>query len=239
MLVHGESGVGKSWLADTAPAPRLILDAEGRAKYTPSSPKVSWDPMKSGPPAYDGSWETCVVNVLDFNVMDLVYQWLRSGQHPFTSVVIDSLMEVQKRCIDNLVGINPLDQQDWGTLLRKLDALVRSYRDLTLLENPASVIIFITGSTQRGSSEKWVPMLQGSLRDTLAYSLDVVGYYYVRVTESGPQRELLVDKLPGFEAKDGTGKLNGPIIVSPNIEEMVKLLHVQGKAEVTTTEVSA
>ncbi|MEK6879186.1 MAG: hypothetical protein AABY22_06230, partial [Nanoarchaeota archaeon] len=118
---------GKSWFADTAPAPRLVLDSEGRARYTPSRPKVSWDPRQGPPPAHDGSWQTCVCAVPDFETMSLAYQWLRSGQHQFRSVVVDSLMEVQKRCIDAAVGSSALAQQDWGTVLRKLEALIRSY----------------------------------------------------------------------------------------------------------------
>ena len=50
ILIHGESGVGKSWLADSVPGPRLVLDAEGRARYTPSGPKVAWNPRDSEPP---------------------------------------------------------------------------------------------------------------------------------------------------------------------------------------------
>lgn len=32
-MIHGETGAGKSWLANSAPGPRLVLDAEGRADY--------------------------------------------------------------------------------------------------------------------------------------------------------------------------------------------------------------
>jgi len=235
MLIHGDSGVGKSWLADTAPAPRLVLDAEGRAKYTPSQPKVSWDPREGPPPAADGSWDTCVVNVADFDTLNLAYQWLRSGQHHFKSVVIDSLMEAQKRCIDQVAGTNALVQQDWGTLLRKLEGLIRSYRDLTLITNNSTqVVVFIVGSRQvEGKHE---PLLQGQLHDTVPYYLDVVGYYFVAAVPDGAggqvyQRQLLVQPQPGFVAKDGTGRLGGPILAEPNIAQMVELLHLNGKPE--------
>ena len=35
-VIHGYSGVGKSWLLDTMPPPRLIMDAEGRASLRPA-----------------------------------------------------------------------------------------------------------------------------------------------------------------------------------------------------------
>jgi hypothetical protein len=241
LLVHGESGVGKSWLADTVPAPRLVLDAEGRAQYTPSGPKVYWDPRQSGPPAYDGTWETCIVNVVDFETLSTAYKWLRSGQHQFVSVVIDSLMEAQKRCQDAIAGSNAFDQQDWGTLLRKLEELIRQYRDLKLLpNNTASCIVFICGSVSADGKQR--PLLQGALKDTNPYYFDVVGYYFKQPIQGadgilqGYQRSLLVDSIPGFVAKDGTDRFirtypDGYIPV-PNIEQMMSLLQPQQLAAV-------
>ena len=49
MLIHGDAGTGKSWLGNTVPAPRLILDAEGRSIYLPGGPKVTWDPREQAP----------------------------------------------------------------------------------------------------------------------------------------------------------------------------------------------
>jgi len=225
-LIHGESGVGKSWLADTAPAPRLILDLEGRAQYTPSGPKIAWVPP-ADPPVYDGSWQTCVATIADFDTLQWIYTWLRSGRHPFKSVVMDSLMEAQKRCIDAVAGVNMLDQQDWGTLLRRLESLVRSYRDLTLLPDNAECVLFIVGTKDSDGTKR--PLLQGQLATTVPYYLDVVGYYYVAPvagTDGQPvyQRSLLVHPQPGFVAKDGTGRLPGPVIPNPNIAQLMELL---------------
>lgn len=236
MLLHGESGVGKSWLGDTAPYPRLVLDLEGRARYTPSGPKIGWDPAVGPPPVADGTWTTCVVTVSDFDTLQQVYQWLRSGQHQFKSIIIDSLMEAQKRCIDSVVGVNALDQQDWGTLLRRLEALVRSYRDLTLLPtNAAEVVILIVGTKNQDGTYR--PLLQGQLASTVPYYLDVVGYYYVAPVADAAgtityQRQLLVQPTPGFVAKDGTGRLGGPVIADPNIEQLVSLLSNPGSEAV-------
>lgn len=232
LLLHGESGEGKSWLADTAPPPRLVIDLEGRAKYTPSGPKVLWDP-RYPPPVYDGSWQTCVVNCHDFNTLQLVYQWLRSGQHPFVSVVIDSLMEAQKRCIDQIVGMEALQTQDWGTLLRKLEQLVRSYRDLTMIEaNSVQFVILIVGTSINDKTGTAEPLLQGQLRKTVPYYIDTVGYMFQNPTPEGVfVRSMLVHKTPGFIAKDGTGKLPGPVIPNPNLGTLVELLASAGKPE--------
>jgi hypothetical protein len=223
ILAHGDAGTGKSWFGDSAPAPRLCLDAEGRAKFLPSQPKVYWDPMSEAPPAA-GDWQTCVVNLQDFNVLDKVGQWLRSGQHPFRSVIVDSLMEVQKRLIDGMVGLDQLKTQDWGVVLRRLEALVRSYRDLLLMPgNPVDVVCFLVGSkTEEG---KQVPLLQGSLRDTLPYYFDVVGFMYVVHEQGGaPSRNMLVSPTQQIIAKDGTGRL-GTLIQNPSLQEMFDQLN--------------
>lgn len=246
MLVHGESGVGKSWLADTVPGRRLILDAEGRAKYTVSGPKIVWDPMRENPPQDDGTWDTCVATVTDFDQMQQVFTWLRSGQHPFTSVVVDSLMEIQKRCIDKVAGTNQLTQQDWGTVLRRLEALVRQYRDLTLIhDNPVAIMVFIVGTVEHDGVRR--PLLQGALRNTVPYYLDCVGYVFTQAsvnadgTPGDPKRVMLTQPQPGFVAKDGTGKLPTLIeIPDPRtgrqaIAEIVEMLRASGKAETITT----
>lgn len=227
-LIHGESKVGKSWLGDTVPGPRLILDSEGRAKYTPSQPKVYWNPRSGPPPKYDGTWETCIAPVPDYELMNLAYQWLRSGEHDFVSATVDSLMEVQKRCIDAEVGTNPLKIQDWGTLLRELESLVRKYRDITLVDNnKLSVVVFIVGTSLVDGVQR--PLLQGSLQKYVPYYIDTIGYLYKQPTtqpDGSTQfiRSLLIDSVPGFVAGDGTNKLPGPVIQNPNFTEMYKLL---------------
>lgn len=245
MLVHGESGAGKSWLGSTAPGPRLVLDAEGRAQYAPSGRKIYWDPMREDPPVHDGTWDTCIATVTDFNQMQAVYQWLRSGKHPFISVIVDSLMEIQKRCIDKVAGTNQLTQQDWGTVLRSLESLVRSYRDLTLLaDNPVAVVILVVGTVEVDGTRR--PLLQGALRNTVPYYLDVVGYVFTQQvpTDDGSmqlQRMLLTQPQPGFVAKDGTG-LMPPVLEIPDprtgrkaLAEIVEMMRANGKAEAAAT----
>lgn len=226
-LLHGESGTGKSRLAGTAPGPRLIIDLEGRGRFLPGR-HVYWDINAGGPPACDGTWDTCIIIVHNFEDLSKIYQWLASGQHCFKSIIIDSLMEAQKRCVDGVAGSNQLQTADWGTILRKLEAMVRSFRDLTLRpNNPACVVVFITGSVLDEGTRR--PLLQGQLKLTLPYYLDVVGYLFFAPQGDGTNvRSLLVHPQPGFVAKDGTGRLPGPIIPipddQPNLERLVTLL---------------
>lgn len=221
-VIHGESGTGKSWLGDTVPAPRLVVDVEGRAKHTPSQPKVYWDPSTErppDPPSKENPWVTCVVKATDWRIIPQVYSWLRSGDHPFKSVVIDSLMEVQKRFIDQDVGTNQMTTQNWGSVLRELESFVRNMRDLVTIDAAhVDVAIIITGSIMDDRNVQR-PLLQGQLKNTLPYFVDVVGYLFVAPTEDGMgmKRVLQVAPSPYAVAKDGTGKLGGPQIEEPNL----------------------
>jgi len=225
MLLHGESGVGKSWLADTAPGPRLVIDVEGRAKHTPSGPKIWWDPIAQAPPEapVDGNWETCIVNANKFSVLPRVYDWLRSGQHPFKSAIVDSLMEAQKRWVDEQIGDQQMKTQDWGSILRALESFVRNMRDIVSYDDAhLDVVVIVTGSVpdDRGVAR---PLLQGQLKGTVPYYTDVVGWYTVQPDVQDPtqmQRVLNVGPTAWAVAKDGTGKLGGPVIENPNLTEL-------------------
>lgn len=223
IVVHGESGTGKSWFADTAPAPRLILDAEGGSRFTPSGPKVYWDPMTGPPP--QGA-ETVIVMVRDFGMMATVFQWLNSGQHDFQSIVLDSVTELQKRCIDAIVGTSQMRIQDFGELLREMESLVRRFRDLHMHPiNPIPVSVLIT-TTKMDDKGTFRPHVQGQLNLSMPYYVDVVGYLHVQANgETGQmERKLLVSSVPGFIAKDRTNRL-GFEVINPNIQTMLTQIY--------------
>lgn len=235
-VIHGDSGKGKSRLADTLPGPRLILDAEGGTEWTPS-PKVSWDPRQPLPTEMpDGSPittdTTVVVIVREFSTMQLVLQWMQSGQHYFESVALDSLTEIQKRCKDALRGMSEeMTQQIWGTLLDKMERLVRDVRDLKMHPTKPVNVVITAGSVTKeieGDTKKR-PDVQGALIRQLAYYMDVVGYLYVEANgDTGSlERKLLIQPIGIFEAKDRTDILTqryGHVIVNPNMAEIVGIL---------------
>ncbi len=226
--IYGDAGVGKSWLLATTPAPRLILDAEGGSRFTPGR-KVVWDPARQDPPVVDGTWDTCLVYVLDYPVLDRVYQWLLSGQHPFRSLSVDHLTEVQKRIVAHFNGTTALREADWGTLLRHSDDWLRRHRDLCFLPD-AKIETFVCAAAMETRDGKVMPLMQGSFRNVVPYATDLLGYLYTdQAPETGAlRRRLLINPVPPYAAKDRTDILTrvyGSVIDNPNISDMLAVLN--------------
>lgn len=219
LVIHGESGTGKSWLADTSPSPRLILDSEGGSRFTPSKPKAYWNPLESAPPQ---GQETVIVLVRDFGTMTTVFQWLNSGQHDFKSVVLDSVTELQKRCMDAITGTAQAQQQDWGELLRQMEKLTRDFRDLTMHPVNPLLSVVLVATTRMDDSGIFRPHVQGQLGLTMPYFMDVVGFLQtIPDVDGNLARRLLVQPIPGFVAKDRTDSL-GVHVDHPNITTMME-----------------
>ena len=239
LFVHGETGTGKSWLFNTAPGPRLLLDAEGRADYladlrvdpTGMTPQriVRWNPVDPIPADSADPDVVTVVSVLDFDTLKLAYRWLASGEHPFRSVGVDSLQEVQQRLTDAIAGTNPMRTQDWGTALRELDGLIRNLRDLRgHPTNPVDVVVVVAGSAPKDGKDR--PMVQGQMQNRAPYHFDVVGALRKGIDAEGNRvRYLTIDGYVGdVVAKDNTHLLSatyGEHIFNPDISAMLTVLN--------------
>lgn len=220
VLVHGPSKSGKTWLGESAPGPRLILDAEGGTRFLKSR-KVVWDPRQPPPTDLDDD-TTVLVYIRDFGSLAHAYQWLAAGKHPFKSVILDSISEIQQRCIDALVGTDQMKLQDWGTLSRQVARLVRDYRDLLIHPTkPVEVVVFVA-MTRQDQNGKYTPYVQGQLATSLPFYIDIIGFMRAQPDESGEmQRYLLVQPHQNYEAGDRTGVFP-PIVNNPDLSVMLK-----------------
>lgn len=210
VTIHSGAGDGKSWFGDTSPAPRLVLEAEGGSRFAPSTPKIKWDPLRQQMPVNDGTWQTCLVDVRDYKVLDHVVRLLEQGDHPFRSVIVDTLTEAQSRCLHSLIGTNQARTQDWGDLLRIVEDHVRRLRDLTIIDdNPVEVVVLILQATDKGTvTTKTMPDLRGRLGNTLPTFTDVVGYIRTKRDENLQLvREIQFQPADGIVAKDRTDRL--------------------------------
>lgn len=247
LLVHANAKMGKTTLATTAPLPILALDAEGgwkfalnsapvRAMYGRALRRVDWNPLADAPPEYDGTWDICVVTVRKWETVSRTYDWLSQAPHDFTSVVIDSITELQRRCKSNLVGTEQMKMQDWGQLLSRMDAAIRGFRDLTMHERyPVRCVVFVAETRQKDG--KYRPYMQGQIEVSLPYWMDVVGYLYVEaVTDANgqatgaTQRRLLVSPHdPQFEAGERVQGRLGAVVSDPNLTAMLNKVYSDDK----------
>lgn len=223
MIIHGPAKHGKSSLADTSPAPRVVIDAEGGSLFTPSS-KTVWDPLSEPVPVVDGTWETAIVHPRNYDTVLKVYQILDQQEHPFRSVVMDSISEVQQKCVNAIAGVNPMQTQDWGTLLRKVSDLARNFRDLTKHpRHPLDAVVIIAMTKQEDG--KWIPFVQGQLKTTLPYYFDLCTYLCRVQTPGGQEiRRLFVAPVAGFETGERVGGRLGPYLDNANIAEMLDVI---------------
>lgn len=246
VMVYGESKVGKSTFAVTAPYPRLMLDVEGGHRFLPIVVKY-WDPLREQPPVADGTWDTCVVQVRDYDVVLKAFQWLQSGQHQFKSLIIDSISELQVKCMDNIAGTEQMKMQQWGELLRHMGTLLRDLRDLTMhATNPLEAVV-LTAMARQDKDGRYRPYLQGQLAIQAPYFYDILGALTLEeVRPMDPMqapyrvRQMLVERTAQYEAGERVQGRLGSIVGQENlsVDRMLDMIFGQKQTtpSVTTTE---
>ena len=232
IMVYCESKVGKSTFAVTAPYPRLMLDVEGGHRFLPITVKY-WDPLREEPPVADGTWDTCVVNVTEYDTVLKTFQWLQLGRHQFKSLIIDSVSELQVKCVDNIAGKNQMQMQQWGELLRHMGALLRDLRDLTMHPtNPLEAVV-LTAMARQSQDGRYRPYLQGQLAIQAPYFYDILGALSVEeFANPDPTqapykaRRMYVERTPQYEAGERVQGRLGKIVEQQDlgVERMLDIV---------------
>ena len=241
IMVYGESKVGKSTFAVTAPYPRLMLDVEGGHRFLPINVKY-WNPLTEEPPLADGTWDTVVVQVRDYDVVMKAFQWLQSGKHQFKSLIIDSISELQVKCMDNIAGTEQMKMQQWGERLRHMGALLRDLRDLTMHPTQPLEAVVLTAMARKGQDGVYRPYLQGQLAIQAPYFYDLLGAITVE-TMPNPDplqapykvRRMYVERTPEYEAGERVQGRLGKIVEQGDlgVERMLDMVFGEKKASAT------
>lgn len=222
LLLHGLSGAGKTTLATTAPKPLLLLDVEMASRFVKGK-KIKWNPLTEAPPVNDGSWEICVVPVNQFEKAQAAYEYLKSGNHPFKSVVVDSISELQGKASEKIKGRQQFQTQDWGKLLSVMSYFCKDLRDLP--EESEQIEAIVITATSKDYDGIIKPYLQGQIASQAPYWFDITGYLYVQqvadaqgtITDS---RNLLIGNHPNYEAKSRVPDLP-TVLDNPNISVLL------------------
>lgn len=174
-LIYGAAGSGKTVFTGTAPKAIFASAESGLLSIADKSPSF--------------------VEVKTMKDLTDLYSFLSTQEHPYETVVIDSITEINeiiKLEIEKRVG-RSLQIQDWGELSKKIRDLFRKFRDL-----PMNVILVAQEQyiTDEDRIKKIVPSLNGKAATEIAYFMDIVGYINVendgtRWMETNTNKKLL------------------------------------------------
>ncbi len=200
-LIYGPSGHGKTVFAGSFPKP-CIIDAEEGWKsiyavhgYIPEvSPAKTKDDVLSA------------------------YEFLKTGDHDFETVIVDSLTDLSKFLVQDVVTRNPTRRRDspdipapmdWMESGRILERILYLFRSLPMH------VVFIAGEREFGNGQDAavLPDVPPSLARRIAHLVDVTLYAGVTTNEAGDP-EYVGQTVParGRIAKDRSNGLPKPFM---------------------------
>lgn len=175
-LFYGRAGTGKTTVASTFPKPVLLLDVREKG----------WDSVSNVE-------ELDVGRIEEWEEFEGMYWYLEKGNHPYKTVVIDQVTELQDLALKKAlrdVGKDPNDkisQSNFGQASGLMKQWLRNYRDLT--ERGIHVVFIgherITGGEENDDDQidpSVGPRLMPSLQSFLCGLVKVVGHTFIRET---------------------------------------------------------
>lgn len=231
ILFHGDGGMGKTSICASAclspeTAPVLVCDFEGGA------------PIRF---AHCPEGTYTIVRITAIEDLNQVYEYLAKGDHPYKTVVLDSLTEIQKLGLaefatsgnvaktfkSSVVAVKVPEIAHWGKSALQMSMLVRFFRDL-----PMNVLFTTLTQTVKDEITGKITLkvaLPGKQADEVPGIPDIVGYVTTEQLGVGKQQRVILFQPDGKTvAKDRTDALppkmvfekDAPII--PMLLQLVK-----------------
>jgi len=220
IILFGPPKAGKTTLLTSAPGPRLLIDVEKSSRFIDGIRPVYWDPKNPVPEynpndeVFGSDWDTCIVRLTKWSQWEQVWAQIEGGKHPFRSVLLDSISELQTVLIEGLAGDQQLTQQQWGTVLRKLTGMLRDMRDLT--EHPVNPVEVVAASAlEKSYTGVLKPLLQGASVDVVPYLVD--GLFYLHRDPKDGTRKLLTQATDFIAAGNRAEHVLPRVITNPTI----------------------
>jgi len=224
ILIYGRNGKGKTRIAASGPKTLLLDVNEEGTKSVREYPGHAY-------------------KIKQFMQLDWVYWYLREGDHPYETVVIDTLTQAQKMCMRHVLGEaedrdpnrppSLPDRRAWGQMTELMRPVIFNYRNL-----PMHVVFVCQERVDRGSDEeeesgevrpRIVPDLSPGLRADAMAAVEIMGRVYRRPVRRGKGKKattiwetrMLVGDHEDYETKDRTGQL-GYIVKRPTMKLMIE-----------------
>lgn len=176
-LLYGKNGTGKTYICGTFPGPRLFLDI--RERGLKSVVGAEGDQMK---------------RVVDtFEMFQMAYWFLKSGNHDFETVVLDNVTNLQKLILDHVMGKeenwDPTRDRDmpsmreYGYLSQYMQTWMINFRNL-----PMNVIFIAQEKSDDdvdldSSNPSVFPQLTASVRGVIGGAVDFIGNTFIKMVE--------------------------------------------------------
>jgi hypothetical protein len=202
IMIYGDSGAGKTLLSAGAAfveemSPILFIDVEGGthtlSHLDTSNIDIVPDPSEE--------------RTLRWTDLQKIYDSLYQGQHPYKTVVIDSLTEMQKLSMSSTLGAgnkaeidaigNLPEFKDWHINTESMRRMVRAFRDL-----PINTIFTaladekVDPRTAKAENPRMIkaPAFTKKLQQEIPAFFDMVFYLYSKARGSTNIRYIQTDK---------------------------------------------
>lgn len=176
MVVYGKPKQGKTHFAGSFPCP-LIFD------FDDDGTGILADKRKF--PKFNGR----VVKIKSWSDVEMWYWVLAQHQHPFQTVVWDTISSAQEKCLQEILAqkgqrgkdVYHADVADYGRVSRVIRAAITAYKQLPLH------LLFVAheredeppeGEEGDGLTQWVVPDLTPGLRNYLLSQMSIIGYQY-------------------------------------------------------------
>jgi len=175
MLAYGMNGRGKTRLGASAPKP-IIIDCN--EKGTLSIRKFD---------------DVEVFKLQTWTDIDLIYWYLKTGNHDRETVVIDTVSSLQMLCMKFVLGDeasrdptkdpNMAGKREWGKLSELMRTVILNF---TSLDDRMHVIFLAqerrgyVDESDDSEAPEIFPSVSPSVRETLTSAVDIIGRHYIR-----------------------------------------------------------
>lgn len=183
MLLYGRSGTGKTAIGSTFPKPLLLLDVQEEGHDTIAKvPQIDRLPIE------------------DWNEIEQTYWYLKSGDHPYKTVMIDQITQMQDLAMKSVRGESTkreddtISRREWGQIGGKMKTWLFNYRDLI---RDGTYVVFVaherTNSTEESVEDQIDPSIGARLMPSLASAVNgavsAIGNTFIREEFEGQGKE--------------------------------------------------